>query len=58
MRHKRDTKALSKEERDRLSKLYAEVLSNPMWIFRRKSERVIRNYSTEDFVRDYFMPDL
>ena len=58
MRHKRDQKALSPEERARLEGKYKEVLSHPMWTFVRDSVRIIRPYSTKDFVRDYFIPNL
>ena len=58
MRHKKDQKELSPEERAKLQEQYEKVLSHPMWIFVRNSKRIIRKYSTKDFVRDYFIPDL
>ena len=58
MRHKRDTKALSAEERKKLEAQYQKVLSHPMWTFCRDSKRIIRPYSTADFVREFFIPNL
>lgn len=35
-----------------------KIFSQPVRDFCRKTKRIIRPYSTEDFERDYFIPDL
>lgn len=58
MRHKRNIEALSEEFRKNLEKEYASVFSLPMWTLRRDSVRKVRPYTTADFKREFFIPDL
>lgn len=58
MRKQRDEDKLSKDERNRLSEQYRDVYSNPAWVFVRNATRIIRPYSTKDFTREPFIPDL
>ena len=39
-------------------KEYEEFFEQSVWAYCRDVERVIRPFSTDDFVRDYFIPDL
>lgn len=48
----------SAEERAKLEKLYEDIFNQPVFAYCMNVERIIRPYSTEDFVRDYFIPDL
>lgn len=34
------------------------ILNDAAWDFCRKAERVVRPYTTSDFIREYFIPDL
>ncbi len=34
------------------------ILEDAVWDFCRKAERVVRPYTTSDFIREYFIPDL
>lgn len=34
------------------------ILEDAVWDFCRKAERVVRPYTTSDFIKDYFIPDL
>lgn len=38
--------------------LYSSFFQQSVWAFCRDVERVIRPYSTSDFEREYFIPDL
>lgn len=58
MRHKRDIQALSADVKERLAREYKSVFSQPIWVFRRESKRKVRSYTTSDFEREYFIPDL
>lgn len=46
-----ETKELTQEDID-------FILSNPVWDFCRFAQRIVRPYSTSDFKREYFIPDL
>lgn len=41
-----------------LKEQYSAFFEQPVWAFCHDTERIIRPYSTSDFKREYFIPDL
>ena len=45
-------------DREKLMARYRAFLKLPVWAYSRDVKRIIRPYSTSDFEREYFIPDL
>lgn len=51
MRNNMDKNRITEEE-------YDAIFEQSVWVFCRYVERVIRPFSTSDFEKDYFIPEL